>query len=261
MKNGRPALRPGRPFVCPLTCNDASTSTRLVDVKSTASSVRHDRERGAAEVAAQATAIGELVARLGGQVLADVSPSGGRHVFILFGAALPWRELCDVARAMAVRFPSIDAGPMCSLGGQISPPGSRHKSGGWRLLTTPLSEARTAVEHPNGPGVWNALLAEFTAELQTLEADPGSAVSGQSEAELDDVGVAWIPRLGGRAPLGPGLAGTARTGRWDRTAYPGRSEARMAVLAAAAARGWRLADVLAAVGSGAWRGLAQLYDG
>ena len=33
----------------------------------------------------------------------------------------------------------------------------------------------------------------------------------------------------------------------------------MAVLAAAAARGWRLADVRAAVASGAWKGLPDLY--
>ena len=72
-------------------------------------------------------------------------------------------------------------------------------------------------------------------------------------AELDDAGVPWLPRLGGRAPLGE-LEHTARTGEWDRSRYPGRSEARMAVLAAAAARGWRLADVRAAVASGAWRG-------
>ena len=33
----------------------------------------------------------------------------------------------------------------------------------------------------------------------------------------------------------------------------------MAVLASAAARGWRLAEVVAAVDSGAWKGLAALY--
>ena len=89
-------------------------------------------------MAAQAARSAELVARRGGQVLADVSPSGGRHVFVLFAAALPWRELRDLARATALRFPAVDPAPMWSLGGQISPPGSRHKSGGWRLLTTPL---------------------------------------------------------------------------------------------------------------------------
>jgi hypothetical protein len=81
------------------------------------------------------------VARCGGQVLADVSPSGGRHVFVALAAALPWLELRDVARALALRFPSIDTAPMSSLGGQISPPGSRHKSGGWRLLSVSLEDA------------------------------------------------------------------------------------------------------------------------
>ncbi len=105
------------------------------------------------------------MARCGGQVLADVAPSGGRHVYVLFAAALPWRELRDIARALALRFPSLDPAPMSSLGGQISPPGARHKSGGWRVLSVPLSEARAAVEHPNGPEVWAALLDELAAEM------------------------------------------------------------------------------------------------
>ena len=68
-----------------------------------------------------------------------------------------------------------------------------------------------------------------------------------------------MPRLGGRANLGPELAHTARTGKWDRSRYADRSAARKAVLTAAAARGWRLADVRAAVSSGAWKGLPGLY--
>ena len=56
--------------------------------------------------------------------VADVSPSGGRHVYVLFAAPLPWLELRDVARALALRFPAIDTAPMSVLGGQISPPGS-----------------------------------------------------------------------------------------------------------------------------------------
>ena len=215
-------------------------------------------------MAAQAGELAGLVARCGGQVLADVSPSGGRHVFVLFAAPLPWRELRDLARAIALRFPAVDPAPMSSMGAQISPPGSRHKSGGWRLLSTPLSEARAAAEHPNGPGVWSALLTEFAAELQVSAARPAAAPdqagAGCLTAELDDTGAPWIPRLGGRAPLGAGLDQAARTGRWDRSRYPDRSAARMAVLAAAAARGWQLADVRAAIGSGAWRGLARLYE-
>ena len=208
----------------------------------------------AAQVSAQADAIARLVTRLGGRCVTDVAPSGGRHVLILFAAALPWRELRDLARAMGLRFPAVDVAPMSSLGGQISPPGSRHKSGGWRALAGPLQDAGAAAEQPNGPEVWNALLAEFAAELRQ-----GSAAADLEAAELDDTGAPWLPRLGGRAPLGE-LEHTARTGEWGRSRYPGRSEARMAVLAAAAARGWRLAEVRAAVASGAWRGLARLYE-
>jgi len=221
--------------------------------------VHHHRQCGAAEVAAQAAAVTELVARYGGQVLADLSPSGGRHVFIPFAAPLPWRELRDLCRAVALRFPVVDPAPMANLGGQISPPGSRHKSGGWRTLAGPLEDARAVVEQPNGPEVWAGLLDEFAAELRLAE-PVESAGDVPAGAELDDVGVPWVPRLGGRAPLGAGLEQTARTGRWDRSRYAGRSEARMAVLGAAAARGWQLADVQAAIGSGAWRGLAGLYE-
>ena len=199
------------------------------------------------------------MARCGGQVLADVSPSGGRHVYVLFAAPLPWLELRDVARALARRYPAIDTAPMSSLGGQISPPGSRHKSGGWRLLSMPLEDAAAAAGQPNGPEVWAALLAELAAELRRVETGTASAGSAGG-AELDDTGVPWVPRLGGRAPLSTELDQTARTGRWDRSRYAGRSEARMAVVGAAAAGGWRLAEVQSAIACGAWRGLARLYE-
>ena len=252
-----PADPPGQP--CTVPVYDPGTGTGQV----LALDLDPSRGRGsgdpAAQVSAQVDAIAGLLARLGGRCITDVSPSGGRHVFILFAAALPWRELRDVARALALRFPAIDAAPMASSGGQISPPGSRHKSGGWRVLAMPLEDARAAVEDPCGPEVWAALLAEFAAELREVEPiEPAGDVP--DGAELDDSGAAWVPRLGGRVPLGAELEQIARTGRWDRSRYPGRSEARMAVLRAAVVRGWRLAEVRAAIDSGAWRGLAGLYE-
>ena len=207
-------------------------------------------------MATQALAIAEFVARCGGQVLADVAPAGGRHIYVVFAAALPWRELRDLCKAMALRFPSIDTAPLASLGGQISPPGSRHKSGGWRLLSTPVDIALAAMEHPSGPAVWNGLQTEFAAELQQIET--GSAV--EPVPELDDTGVPWVPRIGGRANLGAELDRTARTGGWDRSRYADRSAARMAILCAAAARGWRLADVRSAIASGTWKGFPGLYE-
>ncbi len=250
-----PAGPPGQPCTVPVY-DPAAASGRML-----ALDLDPARGRGAADpaalVSAQADAIAKLVARFGGRCVTDVAPGGGRHVYVLFAAPLPWRELRDLARAIALRLPSVDVAPMSSLGGQISPPGSRHKSGGWRALAGPLQDARAAVEQPNGPQVWNALLAEFAAELR--QAETRGRAADLDVAELDDAGVPWVPRLGGRVPLGAELEHTARTGRWDRSRYPGRSEARMAVLRAAVARGWRLAEIRAAIDSGAWRGLAGLY--
>ena len=243
-----PADPPGQPCAVPVY-DAGSASGRMLALDLDVS--RGDVDRQGAE-------LGQLLEDLGGQVLADVSPSGGRHVFIVFAAPLDWRELRDMSRAIALRYPAVDPGPHASLCGQISPPGSRGKRGGWRLLTSLLEDAAAAVEYPNGPEVWAGLLSEFAAELQQAESAPACRPD-QVAAELDDAGVPWVPRLGGRASLGAELEQTARTGRWDRTRYPGRSEARMAVLGSLAARGWQLAEVRAAIACGAWKGLAELY--
>ncbi len=80
-----------------------------------------------------------------------------------------------------------------------------------------------------------------------LWADPRAA----DPVEVDRDGLPWVPRCGGRVPLGAELDHVARTGAHGGR---GRSEARMAVLAATAASGWRLADVRAAVACGALAG-------
>ena len=243
---GLPSEPPGQPCTVPVY-DPGTASGRMLAL---------DLDPALGDVGRQATELGQLLERIGARYVADVSPSGGRHVLILFAAPLPWLELRDLCRAMALRFPAVDPAPMCSLGGQISPPGSRHKSGGWRLLSTPLSEAAAAAGHPNGPEAWDALLTELAAELQRV-APLQAAGDVPDGAELDCAGAPWIPRLGGRAPLGAELEHVARTGAHRGR---GRSEVRMAVLTAAAARGWQLADVRSAIASGAWRGLAQLYE-
>ena len=266
-----PAGPPGQPCTVPVFDPGTGTGRMLAldldpsragrDVDDAAVERGHERRAAsAAGVRAQAEALADLVARRGGQVLADVSPGGGRHVYVLFAAALPWLELRDVARALALRFSSIDPAPMSSLGGQISPPGARHKSGGWRVLLTPPEDAAVVAGHPNGPEVWAALLAELAGELRHVGQPEADGTLPGCGAELDDTGAPWLPRLGGRAPLSFELEQVARSGRWDRSRYAGRSEARMAVLGAAASRGWQLAEVKAAIGSGAWKGLAGLYE-
>ena len=203
-----PAGPPSQPCTVPVYDPGTGTSRMLaLDLYPVRGRSAADR---AAQVSAAACAIARLVTRLGGRCISNVAPGGGRHVYVLLAAPLPWRELRDLARAMAVRFPAVDVVPMSSPGGQISPPGSRHESGGSRTLTSPLADARGATEQPNGPQVWNGLLTEFAAELR--QAETGGRAADLDVAELDDASVPWIPRLGGRAPgfrlrPGPGEQG------------------------------------------------------
>jgi hypothetical protein len=125
-----------------------------------------DPARGDAD--GHAAGLGRLLEQLGARYIADIAPSGGRHIYVLFAAALPTTDLRDLARAIALRFPAVDVAAMNSHRGQISPPGSLHKHGGWRVLTMPPAQARASVEQPNGPQVWAGLLAEFDAELQRI---------------------------------------------------------------------------------------------
>ena len=201
------------------------------------------RRRG--DVDRQAAELGQLLERLGARYVADVAPSRRpprvRPVLRAAALARAARPRAGRSRCGSRRRPGADVARSAA---RSRPPGSRHKRGGWRLLTMPVEDALAAVEHPNGPEVWDALLTEFAAELQAGREPAGDGRRCQRlSAELDDAGVPWVPRLGGRATLGAELDRVARTGRWDRSRYAGRSEARMAVLAAAAARGWRLADV------------------
>jgi hypothetical protein len=69
--------------------------------------------------------------------------AGGRHVYVLFAAPLPWLELRDLARAISLRYPAVDPAPVASLGGQVSPPGAGR--GGKRSMARPSRAVRAAI--------------------------------------------------------------------------------------------------------------------
>ncbi|MGH3237704.1 MAG: hypothetical protein ACRDOH_31495, partial [Streptosporangiaceae bacterium] len=140
---------PAHPVTVPVYDAAAGTGRMIVPDLDNRRAAGPDPAR---QVAREAAAIAALVEAAGGRCITDVSP-GGRHVYILFADPQPWTELRDLTLALARRFPAVDPSPACSPDGQISPPGSRHKSGGWRVLEGPLEDARTAVERPCGPGV------------------------------------------------------------------------------------------------------------
>ena len=216
-----------------------------------------------AAVAADAAAFAALVTQAGGRCLEDVSPGGGRHVYVLWERPQPWLQLKQLAQAVARRFTTLDLSPVQKLTGLIRPPGSRyklvgHRSPGWQLLTTTGADVRDITARRCGPEVWNALHAALASELQACAAPPDTTDANVQPPARDAAGTPWLPRQA-RRPLRPDLNQVARTGRYpDR--YASGSEARMAVLCSAAARGWRLHHVTSAMSNGTWPGLARLYQ-
>jgi hypothetical protein len=211
-------------------------------------------------VAAEAAAFAALIQLAGGRVITDASPAGGRHVYVLWAEDLPFDELRRVAKALARRYRTFDAKPMCGLAnGLIRPPGSAHRRGGWQRLTMPLTQARAAIERPNPAAVWNRLLEVIHDDLIVVE--QGETEVDLGELAVDDAGAPWLPRPGSPAslPLSPAMERIARLGIYSLGTYASDSDARQAVLAAAAERGWRLADVAHRLREGAWPGLARFY--
>src|SRR5580704_13612746 len=105
-------------------------------------------------------------AACGGRSFADVSPTGGRHVYVLWSRPRPITEIRPLMRALCARYPSLDPAPMLNpAAGCIRPPGARHRTGGHQELTTRPPAARAVVERPNGPEVWSALLERLAPVL------------------------------------------------------------------------------------------------
>lgn len=246
----RPAL-PDRPAAVPVYDRTGHGRLLVADFD-----VSRARALGAADpaalVAEQAAALAALVEACGGRAACDRSPSGGRHVYVMWSRPQPWTELRDLARALARRFPTIDVQPMSNPKGQIRPPGAPHKTRdghltGYLLLTGPLTTAEQALRRGNGPSVWARLVEELTAEYDAVQppitAPATHAPDATTTAPLDDQGTPWLPRLGGRRSLPPRMADLARTGNYRAAGYPSASEARYALCNSAAAAGWHLADL------------------
>jgi DNA-binding MarR family transcriptional regulator len=165
-------------------------------------------------------------------------------VYVFWARPVPISELRPLMQALASRYRSLDATPMLNpSAGCIRPPGARHRTGAHQVLTTPLPATQAALATPCGPQVWTAL-------LDVLAPVPATGPS----AEKTTPGL-----LGPRRPVSERNERIARTGIYDTDRYATPSEARQAVITAAAAAGWTLPDLAARLEQGTWTGLAELY--
>ncbi|WP_346158209.1 hypothetical protein [Nonomuraea recticatena] len=224
--------------------------------------VRRGAQDPYAAVAADAADFAALVHACGGSGFGDISPNGGRHGYVLWAAPLPYREMRQIALALARRYPTLDPQPMLgSTDGVIRPPGSWHRSRGHQKLTTPLVHVRQVLANPCGPDVWSALIDALMPELEAIEAEQETPASMAAAVwQMDEQHDLWLPRVGGPLPrLSPRLEEIAASGKFDRRDYASPSEARQAVVAGAVACGWQLADVSARLAGGNWSGMASFY--
>lgn len=187
----------------------------------------------------------------GARVVTDVSPNGGRHVYVPLAKPLEYRTAREIVEALATMFASLDASPHRSLrSGCIRTPGAVHKSGGHQQLTMTLNAAVDVLMRRNSPRIVQRIHASLTAEIAAWRA--AQDIEPLTGAEED-------PPQAHVHGLAPRLTRIAREGVYDATRYPSDSEARQAVLAGAARARWALADVVVRLEDGRWPGLAGLY--
>ncbi|MFD8559686.1 hypothetical protein ACFV1N_20595 [Streptosporangium canum] len=233
-----------------------------------------------AQVHADAADCAALITRCGGRYIADVSPVGGRHIYVLWSNPMPWEELYLLTLALQRRYPrTLDITPHSTPHGQIRPPGSRYKSvngqsPGFQELSIPLEDALAALTQPNNAHVWSLLQQDLTAELNhaapTRHAPAADTLTDDDTSEWknaprDNANEPWLPREGGRSPLRPDLAEIAVTGIYDPTRYAAGTgtaghAARQTILNSLAARGWRLSEVRQLMQDGTWPGLTSFFD-
>lgn len=236
-----PTRPPSQPAAVPTWRQDGSTCLVALDLDTKRGDVASDRARLRAQFD-----------QLRVKVIEDRSPSGGHHFYVLLAAPAAAPEVMATVRGIASQFPTVDVAPMVNLvAGCIRPPGSRHRSGGWQELVTPLNEAVAIAQAPNSATVWRGVVARFAGLA------PAGPRTWRADVDEADTAQQLAPLAGFTAPS-QRFQHIARTG--DHAGYASPSEARQAVVWAAAASGWSLATLVRHVETGSWPGLSSLYS-
>jgi hypothetical protein len=215
-----------------------------------ASTIFLDLDTGAGgvdTVSREAEGLRSWLGQHGAQWVEDISPSGGRHLYVPLVEEIPFHEARDFVEALALRFPSLDPSPHRSVAsGCCRVPGSTHRSGGVQQLTHVIGDAFLAVSERNPRSIWAALW-EDVADLRAIRRDE---VAGAESSPMDPEQTSGLSAR---------VLRIARDGIYDPSRYRTPSEARMAVVAGATRAGLTVADIQQKMLSGAWPALAGLY--
>ena len=188
----------------------------------------------------------------GARWIEDRSPNGGRHIYIPLAKRVAFSEARDLVEAIGTRYRTLDKTPHQNLlHGCMRTPGSPHKRGGYQQLAMSLSMAYDVARRPNSPQVWEAMRADLEHEIAGVRA---LRLKQSVPASIDEA-ESFVATTRMARPMQL----IAQTGLYNANRYASDSEARQAVLTAAAAAGMKLTDVERRVLQGTWPGLASFY--
>jgi hypothetical protein len=233
---------------------DGSVATLCLDLDTSAAAQ--------AVVDSDAERLRALLGSCGLRWVEDVSPSGGRHLYVPLAVRMDGAAAREVMEALARLAPSLDASPHRNPStGCIRVPGTLHKRGGRQELITPFPEAYEVLRCRNSPEALERLRQGLAPELARNRQEVSRRARGAAaRAQSLNPGGHW-PASAGR-PVGgwrSPLRAIAETGLYDPARYRSASEARMGVLNHLAACGWTLPQVRGEL-AGQFPGLAALYQ-
>lgn len=236
-------ILPAQPAAVRVYDSHGCTATFVVDLDAKTPAARADVARDVADL------IGRLERAGLRSWFTDHSPSGGRHVYVPLADPVPFIEARAAAAALAQLLSTVDITPMANVTeGCLRPPGARHKSGGFQVLDGPVEAAEASLDAPNSTAAWQRFLTDLR-----------SSVPDVAPVDVDATGAGQLEALRGFDEPSESYQAIARTGDFDTRRYSSPSEARQAVLWAATAAGWTLADVARRIHDGTWPGLASMY--
>lgn len=190
--------------------------------------------------------------RCGARWIEDHSPNGGRHVYIPLEKRIGFTEARDVVEALGTRYRTLDKTPHQNMRhGCMRTPGSPHKRGGYQELSMSLSMAYDVARRPNKEQIWATIRADLKEEIAGVR-----ALRLEQPLSADDEAYE-SPQVAGR--MSRSMQQMALSGLYDANRYSSDSEARQAILTAAAAAGMSLIDIERRVLQGTWPGLASFY--
>ncbi|WP_157116513.1 hypothetical protein [Nocardia vaccinii] len=234
----------------------------------------------------------DWIGQSGGRAVVDRSTSGGCHVLVPLPIDTEVRrdQIEPILRLLATQLDSLDITPMLNPStGCITPPGSRTREGGFRILLGSLDDAVDAFTIRSAPG-FLARLTELLASLEprtTAAKDSTSVRTMRTQPVHTPRTTRTLPtghlhlwegdgkqaRLRAQFRLQTPMPRTVRAFAVDGTGSPDgrwrapdgrldRSAARQSVLTAAVLRGYTLADIHRQLppAGGDWAGLWASYD-